>query len=660
MFLTVSSPSKFKSLILCKHNAFIVKVGRGAHLKIGQTKSEAFELEFRNDGSIRGTKTEAELKFEVAQGKVVEGSKVLLFHNYQHPQWARKFQRNSDGTISPQNSNLCLGADKHKNLILVAKRDALTFSESNLDLKQIIRTNQPNQKRLLLLSESKPYPMALNASRNIYRVKKSATNKFPGRGCTISALHENNATFFSFDGPIDSFAIRVYSDRDLSLTCDYGKKELMNTVSLWGTEGHPEWAMKFQLLTTPSCKNMISLADRSDLVLGLRRSDMRIVLVRPDSKDAIVFQDESAQNKAINHFEQIKIQRMKALKSLEMKASKIASDKEFQRALREDGFVRVSGLIPEEVVLNARREVNRLMGSSTKSTDTLKAKTFATHHSITSLINHSAVPHLLSKIFGKYVLFLFHLVHSLTTSHTHTHFSNRIVGHQSYTQSAGQIALRFPGDMCENKNTCESSISHFNGLRKFWHIDGCASDFIKGITDHYGEIHNFDVLVGVLLSDVKTEQAGELCCYKSSHLRLAEYFKDGGKIEDLKQKGNVALPTEGKTDSVLKGCKVWHGLGKTGDVFLANYMTAHFIAPNTSPDIRYAVYFRVKGPNFGKPSNEASMLNPLKNWFVDSSRWSAASSSVQQDTKDVSRELSDRLEKLQYSSNDHTIPERMR
>ena len=35
-----------------------------------------------------------------------------------------------------------------------------------------------------------------------------------------------------------------------------------------------------------------------------------------------------------------------------------------------------------------------------------------------------------------------------------------------------------------------------------WHIDGCPGDFIKGVTDHYGEIHNFDVLVGVLLNRV--------------------------------------------------------------------------------------------------------------------------------------------------------------
>ena len=41
--------------------------------------------------------------------------------------------------------------------------------------------------------------------------------------------------------------------------------------------------------------------------------------------------------------------------------------------------------------------------------------------------------------------------------------------------------------------------------RASWHIDGCPGDFIKGVTDHYGHIHNFDVLVGVLLNRVDDE-----------------------------------------------------------------------------------------------------------------------------------------------------------
>jgi hypothetical protein len=46
-------------------------------------------------------------------------------------------------------------------------------------------------------------------------------------------------------------------------------------------------------------------------------------------------------------------------------------------------------------------------------------------------------------------------------------------------------------------------------------------------------------------------------------------------------------------------------------------MTAHFVAPNTSPDIRYAVYFRCQGAAFNgsdAASQPASMLNPWLHW----------------------------------------------
>ena len=52
-----------------------------------------------------------------------------------------------------------------------------------------------------------------------------------------------------------------------------------------------------------------------------------------------------------------------------------------------------------------------------------------------------------------------------------------------------------------------------------------------------------------------------------------------------------------------------------GDVFFANFMTAHFIAPNTSPFIRYAIYFRVKSHRFGTTlHNSVSMLDPWAHW----------------------------------------------
>ena len=52
-------------------------------------------------------------------------------------------------------------------------------------------------------------------------------------------------------------------------------------------------------------------------------------------------------------------------------------------------------------------------------------------------------------------------------------------------------------------------------------------------------------------------------------------------------------------------------------------MTAHFVAPNSSENIRYALYFRVKGPDFKSPSDGThlnhvakSMLDPWAHWPV--------------------------------------------
>ena len=38
-------------------------------------------------------------------------------------------------------------------------------------------------------------------------------------------------------------------------------------------------------------------------------------------------------------------------------------------------------------------------------------------------------------------------------------------------------------------------------------------------------------------------------------------------------------------------------------------MTAHFIAPNTAADIRYALYFRVQVTN-----KKPGMIDPWENW----------------------------------------------
>ena len=173
------------------------------------------------------------------------------------------------------------------------------------------------------------------------------------------------------------------------------------------------------------------------------------------------------------------------------------------------------------------------------------------------------------------------------------------------------MALRFPGDQCI-KGTRNCTHEHFQAVQKGWHIDGIANDSMPGKTDHFGEIRNFDSLVGVLLQDVPEPFSGEICFYRNSHKELSDFIKlNPAKLSELQLHGNQALP---KVD-LFKEREPFHGTGKKGDVFIANYMTAHFIAPNSSNKIRYACYFRIKSEKFGEELfNEESILNPWCNW----------------------------------------------
>ena len=60
---------------------------------------------------------------------------------------------------------------------------------------------------------------------------------------------------------------------------------------------------------------------------------------------------------------------------------------------------------------------------------------------------------------------------------------NRSGRHSKFIKrlASGQLALRFPGDACVGESA-ESSPQNFEGVRKGWHIDGCASDFLPGET----------------------------------------------------------------------------------------------------------------------------------------------------------------------------------
>ena len=162
------------------------------------------------------------------------------------------------------------------------------------------------------------------------------------------------------------------------------------------------------------------------------------------------------------------------------------------------------------------------------------------------------------------------------------------------------MALRFPGFR-------EGRVANKSSQPQPWHIDG-----LQGLKAGKG-LFDFDVLVGVLLSDIDTEMSGELCYFRGSHFVLTEFLRDGG-LEKLRSGGGLRKWVDAEQAFPLGVARC---LGKAGDVFLAHRCTAHFISPNSSPNIRYAVYFRVKGPH---PMGESEldvrefMLHPFHHW----------------------------------------------
>ena len=99
-----------------------------------------------------------------------------------------------------------------------------------------------------------------------------------------------------------------------------------------------------------------------------------------------------------------------------------------------------------------------------------------------------------------------------------------------------------------------------------------------------GRPGTFTMLAGVLMSDQRGPDAGNLWVWPGTHLTHAAYFREHGPDAFFAAAGYppIRLP---EPEQVT---------GEPGDLLLAHYLLGHNIGGNTSPAVRRAVYFRVK------------------------------------------------------------------
>ncbi len=217
---------------------------------------------------------------------------------------------------------------------------------------------------------------------------------------------------------------------------------------------------------------------------------------------------------------------------------------EQKQAFYDNGFVKLPGIVPRELVDTALRAINSSLGSEGMHPDNLvkfRAQSYCPElqgsPAITDLLNASPVLSVAESAIGPGKI--------------------RPV-------KGGQIALRFPSmDPPREPGP---------------HLDGMYTP-TNGVPE--GTIANFTALVGVMLSDLPQGYAGNLAVWPGTHRLFEAYFREHGPQSLLEGMPRVPMPEPQQIT------------GQAGDAVLCHYQLAHGIAGNGSPHIRYAIYFRL-------------------------------------------------------------------
>ncbi len=227
---------------------------------------------------------------------------------------------------------------------------------------------------------------------------------------------------------------------------------------------------------------------------------------------------------------------------------------EQKQAIYEQGYVVVPGVIPRVMIDAALRAINHSVGEgmSAEEMTTFRAQSYCrelqTAPVITDLLNKTPAWSLAESAIGEGAI---------------------------KPVRGAQIALRFP--------TLQDPPPPPHP-----HLDGMYTP-TNGVPE--GTIQNFTMLLGVVLSDVSKPYAGNLTVWPGTHRIYEHYFQQHGWQSLLKGMPPVALPEPQQL------------MAQAGDVVLCHYQLAHGITANISPNIRYAIYFRlhhVEHETYGK------------------------------------------------------------
>jgi hypothetical protein len=215
-----------------------------------------------------------------------------------------------------------------------------------------------------------------------------------------------------------------------------------------------------------------------------------------------------------------------------------------KHSLYENGFVKLPGIVPKPLVDDALRHINASLGSQGMHPDAL-----------TKFRSQSYCPELVA---SPAITGLLHQSPLWSIAET------TIGPGQIHPVTTGQIALRFPS-LSEPRQPGP-------------HLDGMYTP-ANGVKE--GVIQNFTALIGVFLSAVPHDFMGNFTVWPGTHRSFESYFREHGPQTLLQGMPQVAMPNPVQVTV------------EAGDAFLCHYQLAHGIAGNSSPHIRYAIFFRL-------------------------------------------------------------------